>query len=130
MIKLIILLSMIFFHIRDDFRNQGIMAQLKCKDWWKENEPDPKYKYDYIIVLLTHGFSWCFSIYIPIILYYFFTGELLTIDQFSFLLLFFGNAIFHGLIDHLKANMRVINLIIDQSFHIFQIIILWVHYIM
>lgn len=128
MIKIIILLSMIFFHIKDDY-NQGIMAQLKCKDWWKKNEPNEKYKYDYIIVLITHGFSWCFAIHIPILLYYFFTTGLSEINQSQFLLLFFGNVILHGLIDHLKANMRKINLTFDQIFHIFQIINLWLFYI-
>ena len=127
MINLCILLSMIFLHIKDDY-NQGIIADLKCKDWWKKNEPDKKYRYDYIIVLLLHGFSWSFVIHLPIIMYYYFIGILPSINSIIFLLVLMGNAIIHGLVDHMTANARIMNLTIDQVIHICQIYILWYYY--
>lgn len=49
MIKLIVLLSMMFLHIVDDFKFQGILSSMKQKSWWKKNYPNKCYKYDYII---------------------------------------------------------------------------------
>lgn len=40
-----------------------------------------------------------------------------------FVALFVGNAIIHALVDDAKANMRVINLITDQTIHVAQILI-------
>ena len=72
MIKLIVFLSMIFLHIVDDFKFQGILANMKQESWWKKNYPNKRYKYDYIISLLIHAFSWDFMIHIPIIIYLFY----------------------------------------------------------
>ena len=61
-----ILLTMIFLHIVDDYYLQGILAQMKQKKFWKEQAPDEKYKYDYIWALIMHGFSWAFMIMLPL----------------------------------------------------------------
>lgn len=49
--KSFILLWMIFMHIVDDYRLQGILASMKQKSWWKEQpQYKPMYKRDYIAV--------------------------------------------------------------------------------
>lgn len=116
--KLFILFVMIFAHIVDDYYLQGILASLKQKTWW-ENQKSYKsmYKYDYIVALIMHAFSWSFMISLPI-LYFGFTKWIVV----AIIL----NTIIHGIVDDLKANKHKINLIVDQSIHIVQIIITWI----
>ncbi|MCM1167436.1 MAG: DUF3307 domain-containing protein [Lachnospiraceae bacterium] len=106
---------MIFLHIVDDYYLQGILANMKQRCWWKQNAPDPLYKYDWIIALIMHGVSWSFSIMFPIALYNNFQ------IGWDFALLFVMNATIHAFIDNLKANKLKINLIADQTAHIIQI---------
>lgn len=121
---LLILFVMIFLHILEDFHLQGILAQLKQRDWWKANAPSRLYREDYLIALLTHSFEWAFLITLPWLIIAFITVDsgLITILLLSYLL----NTIFHGMIDDLKANQRQINLWIDQKYHYIQIIVTWV----
>lgn len=116
--KLFILFVMIFAHIVDDYYLQGILASLKQKNWWENQKSyKPMYKYDYIVALIMHAFSWSFMISLPI-LYLGFTKWIAV----AIIL----NTIIHGIVDDLKANKHKINLIVDQSIHIIQIIITWV----
>lgn len=110
-----ILPFMIFMHIVDDYYLQGILAKMKQKKWWKENAPQEKYKDDWIAALFAHAFSWTFMIMLPIAYALSFKVGIL------FKLIFFANAIVHGVTDHLKANCGKINLITDQSIHLLQI---------
>ena len=113
--KLFILFVMIFAHIVDDYYLQGILASLKQKTWWENQKSyKPMYKYDYIIALIMHAFSWSFMVSLPI-LYLGFTKWIAV----AIIL----NTIIHGIVDDLKANKHKINLIVDQSIHIVQIII-------
>ena len=67
--KVFIVLLMVFFHIIDDYKLQGILASMKQKKWWEEQkEYIEKYQYDYIWALITHSFSWSFMIMLPIAL--------------------------------------------------------------
>ena len=121
-IKILILFCMIFCHIVDDYYLQGILASMKQKEWWKEFYPDDKYKKDYIVALIMHGFSWTFMIMLSPTVY------LLLTDSFNllvFIILFVVNAFLHTFVDNQKANKKTINLITDQSFHIIQIIWTW-----
>lgn len=105
---------MVFFHVIEDFHIQGILAQLKQRTWWY-NQPDfsSRYKYDYIIAMLIHGFEWSFFVHIPLFYY---------IGVSPIILISLGiNAILHAYIDHLKCNARQLNLAQDQILHIFQI---------
>ena len=116
--KLFILFLMIFAHIVDDYYLQGILASLKQKTWWENQKSyKPMYKYDYIVALIMHAFSWSFMISLPI-LYLGFTKWIAV----AIIL----NTIIHGIVDDLKANKGKINLIVDQSIHIVQIVITWV----
>ena len=108
------LLLMLFLHIVDDYYLQGILASMKQKGWWEKNYPQPLYKYDYIVALLMHSFSWAFMIMIPTM-----------INNCFVWWLFLINVIIHCIVDHIKANLKKINLITDQSIHVIQIILTW-----
>lgn len=117
-----ILLSMIFFHIVDDYYLQGWLASAKQKSWWQENAPDKLYKNDYIMALFMHSFSWSFMIMIPIIIYSLVSG----IGLKEWLIIpYLVNMAIHALTDDTKANKRSINLIQDQAIHLLQIVITW-----
>ena len=120
--NVLILLSMIFLHIVDDYYLQGILASMKQKAWWKENAPDPLYKHDYIVALMEHAFSWTFMIMLPVGIYTLFYDKSIILVVIMFLI----NWIIHSIVDHLKANVKVINLATDQVIHILQIIVTWV----
>lgn len=120
MIKIFIILCMLFLHIVDDYYLQGILAQMKQKSWWEKQTTNPLYKYDYIIALIEHAFSWTFMIFLPIFISYFFGMKFNTIGTISF---FCFNWVIHAIVDNLKANELKINLIQDQLIHIGQIII-------
>lgn len=117
MSKTFIVLWMIFFHVVDDYYLQGRLASLKQKQWWEENAPQPKYKYDYIWALLMHSFSWAFMIMLPIAVTMSF-----NLDK-VFIRLFVLNTCLHAVIDDMKANRGLINLWQDQLLHITQIIL-------
>lgn len=120
-----LLLSMIFCHILDDFCFQGWLASAKQKEWWEKNAPEPLYRFDYICALIMHSVSWSFVITVPLKVYstamHFGNGWILAI-------MFLVNAAIHAIIDDLKANKKKINLVIDQSLHIIQILITFIVY--
>lgn len=114
---LFVLLSMVFCHIVDDYYLQGKLALFKQKSWWEEKAPDQLYKYDYIVGLIMHSFSWAFMIMLPVAV-----SQSFDIGA-GFAAMFVVNTAVHAIVDHLKANKRKINLITDQSIHICQIIV-------
>lgn len=126
-ILLILIPIMIFCHVVDDYYLQGWLASAKQKKWWEENAPDSLYKNDYKVALLVHSFSWAFSISFPVLVYALFFQILPTIILPYFILLVV-NTIIHCIVDDLKANKLKINLIADQSIHLFQILISWAVY--
>lgn len=119
---ILILVSMFFCHIIDDYVLQApCLCNLKQKSWWESTAPDRKYRFDYVVGLLVHSMSWGIMITLPIIIAL--KGEL------NYLWFFLPvNIIQHAIIDHLKANRRVINLVQDQSLHALQIIATWLFY--
>ena len=110
-----LLLLMIFLHIVDDYYLQGILASMKQKEWWHKTAPEKMYRYDYIVALIMHGFSWAFMIMLPIAVTMSF-----NISWF-FLVYFLLNVFVHALVDDLKANRKKINLWHDQLIHMVQI---------
>ena len=114
-----ILLAMLFMHIIDDYKLQGILASMKQKIWWEEQKGyKPLYKYDYIPALIEHSFSWTFMIMLPIAIY-------LKFDIGWWSIAYIINMAIHALVDDLKANRFKINLVIDQTIHIIQIVLTW-----
>ena len=112
-----IFLLMIFCHIVDDYYLQGKLALFKQRSWWQENAPDQLYKYDYIVGLIMHSFSWAFMIMLPVAV-----SQEFQIGA-VFVTMFIINTVVHAIVDDLKANKRKINLVTDQSIHISQIIV-------
>jgi hypothetical protein len=109
---------MIFMHILDDYCLQGILASMKQKEWWKKREQYKEmYRFDYIVALIMHSFSWSFMIMLPIAI----TSQWNV--SWLFMVLFFVNVITHSFIDDLKANRGKINLWTDQVIHLIQIIV-------
>lgn len=119
--KLFVLMCMIFMHILDDFCLQpiGFLANGKQKEWWMKNAPDEKYKYDYLVVLFFHSFSWTFMMMMPLLLH------LVLFGGAYYPLLFIGNVIIHFYVDNEKANNKKFNLVQDQACHMIQILVTW-----
>lgn len=118
-IKVLILVSMIFCHIVDDYYLQGWLASAKQKSWWEQNAPEWMYRYDYIAALFMHSFSWSFMIMLIPSLYVVLLGGM------WYPVLFIGNIVLHMIVDDLKANRKKINLVQDQSIHMCQIVWTW-----
>ena len=122
--RLLILFIMIFCHLIDDYKLQGILANMKQRQWWKENADEYLYRNDYKMALIEHAFSWSFMITLPFLVISF-------IQNNSFLMIlliisYFINTAIHAFIDNLKANKHVINLVEDQLDHLVQIICTWI----
>ena len=122
--RLLILFIMIFCHLIDDYKLQGILANMKQRQWWKENANKYMYRNDYKVALIEHAFSWSFMITLPFLVISF-------IQNNSFLMIllvisYFMNTVIHAFIDNLKANKCVINLVEDQFAHLVQIICTWI----
>ena len=116
-----LLLLMIFCHIVDDYKLQGILASMKQKDWWVEQIGFTKlYKYDYIVALLVHSFSWSFMILLPFFITSSFNITPVILGAFCV------NIVIHAVVDDLKANKKKINLWVDQLIHLIQIIATWI----
>lgn len=115
-----LLLSMLFCHIVDDYYLQGWLASAKQKKYWRElhNYTD-MYKHDYIVALIMHSMSWAFMIMLPITI----------VNRFDvnniFFVYYLINVLVHACVDNAKVNWKVINLVQDQLFHIAQIVMTW-----
>lgn len=110
---------MIFCHIVDDYYLQGWLASAKQKSWWEKNAPDKLYKYDYLVALFMHSFSWTFMIMLVPTIYVLLFGGIWSP------IVFIANLIIHMIVDDMKANKKKINLIQDQSIHMIQIFATW-----
>lgn len=117
MSKIFVVMFMVFMHILDDYKIQaGVLAFLKQKKYWEENAPEKMYRFDYIAGLIMHGLSWSFMMMLPIAI----------VNRFDVDVVFFGifiiNAVVHAIIDDMKANRGMLNLLEDQAIHILQIL--------
>lgn len=116
-----LLLSMIFCHVIADYNLQGILAQMKQKEWWETNYPDFRYKNDYKTALALHSFSWAFLIEIPLYIYSLVTNPATSLVILNILMI--ANTIVHYITDDRKANKHILNLEDDQKVHLIQVII-------
>lgn len=120
----IILILMFALHIFADFHLQGILANLKQKEWWeKELEKYAhllffvEYRHDWVPSLLAHSFEWSFFIMLPFLF--------IEIPVWAYVILLILNTGVHFVIDHMKCNLHMINLCLDQLCHIAQILLTW-----
>lgn len=121
----LVFISMLFFHIIDDFHLQGWLASAKQKEYWRNlPEYSKKYQYDYIICLIIHGFGWACLMMLPILIYKQFNVDFLFIEILVL------NGLVHACIDDMKCNLKYISLLEDQLWHLGQIIITFVLLVM
>lgn len=114
---LIVLILMLLCHIIDDFVLQPVcLSNLKQKSWWEKNAPDDLYKDDYICALIIHALSWSIMIMFPSIL-------LTSVEVNVIGILILINTAIHAYVDDLKANKKSIGLILDQVYHLLQIVV-------
>ena len=120
-----ILFLMILAHIVDDFVLQPqCLSDLKQLDWWyRKGIWKGFYKADYLCAGLIHALSWSIMISLPLM----FLEEDIVKGNGSIYLSYWIiiNTIIHFLVDHLKANVKVINLWVDQGIHFVQILLLY-----
>jgi hypothetical protein len=111
----VILILMLLGHLVADYTLQGWLADGKQKKWWQKLVPNGelprKYKYDYVAALVCHALSWSIFICAP-----FYASE-------YFLWAILANTVVHAIVDDLKANRGVLNLIQDQLLHLIQILV-------
>ena len=122
--RLLILFIMIFCHLIDDYKLQGILANMKQRKWWKENADKYLYRNDYKMALIEHAFSWSFTTTLPFLVIAFIqNNELLAV---LLIVSYIINTVIHAFVDDLKANKFKINLVEDQLAHLLQIICTWI----
>jgi len=119
MTAIVLLLLMLLAHIVEDFHLQGKMADMKQKIWWLKQTDDPRYRYDYIPVLILHGIEWAVCVSIPV---FFYTG---FEPSAGYVLMACVMAAIHSIVDHMKCNELCINLVTDQAIHMVQIVVLF-----
>lgn len=124
----LILFLMLFLHLIADYNLQGILAQFKQKEWWKENYPHPRYKYDWIIALIEHSFMWSFLVCLPVLAYVGITNNWETASA-CFIYCVVLNTVIHAEIDDEKANNKNLSLIGDQFLHFVQIFATWLGFL-
>ena len=116
-------------HLIADYTLQGCLTNLKQKSWWDEqlkkfayqtNDTDKqhqifkKYEYDYMAALYCHSFMWGILTFLPV---------LFIATPYAFSAVVFTNSVIHIIVDHMKANLYVINLCQDQLLHLLQIVV-------
>jgi len=109
-----IIILTVLMHILDDYVLQGVcLSNLKQKSYWKENLR--MYRNDYKVALIVHGMSWSSLVMLP----------MLVLMQMQvtgiFIIVWLAMGLVHAFIDDLKANLKVINLVTDQTLHMIQI---------
>ena len=115
-----ILFLMILLHIIDDFHLQGILGQMKQKNWWLEQKGyKDMYENDYQTALTIHSLEWSIFIMLPFL---FMTPP---INPILLAFMISVNTIIHCYVDDLKCNQLKINLTTDQVIHFLQILITW-----
>ena len=115
-------------HLVADYTLQGILCDLKQQGWWfeqlkklayKTNDTEKqdrlfaKYSHDYISGLICHAAMWSILTFLPL---------MFVCSQLVFAVVVVCNLAIHCLVDHLKANKRLINLNQDQALHLLQIV--------
>lgn len=139
-----LILMCILLHLFADYTLQGWLASGKQKAWWNEqinkmldmykaahhdvvvnefnktriedehNRLKHKYGRDWVMAMFEHGLYWTLVTFAPIIFFN-------KVNDWVILALVVVNTVFHCVVDDLKANKFVINLVDDQMFHFAQI---------
>lgn len=106
-------------HLIADYNLQGILCDLKQSSWWNEQlskaniRNSDKYELDFVAGLACHSVMWSIMTFAPL---------LLVTNPIVFSICVLVNAVVHGVVDHMKANMYWLNLCQDQVLHLIQIV--------
>lgn len=116
----------LILHWFADFHLQGILADMKQQDWWKKQidlEKDKTYewkhkalklyKHDYQAALYVHALEWSAITFLPL---------MLIVHPMLYAGIVAVNALFHMIVDHMKANVQCISLCADQALHALQVV--------
>ena len=126
----VIAILMAWCHVIDDYMLQGCLADLKQRDWWrrmiastmKADLEDTMYRRDYIAALLCHGLSWSCCVHLPLLLAGLWGHPGYIACSVP------AHALLHALVDHAKANARLISLVEDRLLHVLQLSAILVGY--
>ena len=114
------LLLMLWLHVLADFHLQDILARMKQRSWWLSQEGyGDRYRNDWAIAMWIHAFEWTFVVMLPLMY------RLNWQPTRNYILIFVGQMFIHAVVDHMKANMRVLSLVGDQLIHVCQILVIW-----
>lgn len=119
----VILLIMFFLHITSDYYLPNNLTKIEQIWWWIENSPNSKYRNDYIVALIEHGFIWTFIIHTPFFIIYFL--RIYTIQPWIPIITFLFNWVIYTITTDLRVNKLELNLVENQVINLFQIIITW-----
>lgn len=128
--KLIMIPILIFLHWIGDYLCQGILADMKQKNWWEKqfvNAVEFKksiYSKDYIVALITHSFIWSFIVNLPLMILCV-KNPNDTVNLIVYLVSLIAHTGIHAKVDNDKANKKLINLIVDQECHFIQLFFIW-----
>lgn len=101
---------------------------MKQKSWWEQQDGyNDTYEYDYIAALWTHAIWWGIELHIPVIAYIWYKGQLTPTRIVLLVFVMVVQIATHKIIDDAKANLKLINLVTDQSLHVFQIVVSFVY---
>lgn len=125
--RIFMFLLMVLIHMIVDFNLQGHLSTWKQRSWWEKNYPDKLYENDWKICLNLHAFEWGIAIMMPYFVRALFfspipatkTDEVMV----ALSLVAIVNSKIHAYIDDKKCNKKSINLTLDQTYHILQLLV-------
>ena len=79
-----------------------------------------------LLALWAHAIWWGIELHIPVIAYIWYKGQLTPAHIGLLVLVMVVQITTHKSIDDAKANLKLINLVIDQSLHVLQIVVSFV----
>lgn len=112
-----LILSMFLMHVIGDSIFQSITLSMKKRKYYWKDYNDYR-NYLYIFYLLLHSFIWSTTIHFSLILI---MG--IKIITRMFIISYIINILLHSVIDDMKANRKMIGMIIDQFLHSLQILL-------
>ena len=120
------LIALVMHIIADYMLQTDLMAKAKQRKWWKDNYPDPMYRFDWFIILALHSFEWSFCVMLPAVVCKIMQcGHSTDLVALTLVLLGF-NTMIHMFVDNLKANKLAISLLEDQAWHFAQIVVTFI----
>ena len=113
-----IFMIMIFLHcFCESILLRTSIFDYRIKDNWLLLKD--KYENDFRLIILCRSFIWSFIVHLPILILHR-DGSFYLVYSVSIIV----HTLLHGIIDDIRTNQKLISLLIEQSFHILQLIII------